>query len=89
MLGIPSALNGGVLETFISITDVLLIFGGFLVTFFMGWVVPRRLDSELDDSKVGIKTVRYLKFMMRWVAPPVIAFGLLISIFELLKGWIN
>ncbi len=84
ILGIPSALNGRVLETFISVTDILLIFGGFLVTFFMGWVVPRKLDSELKASKVGMKTTRYFKFMMRWISPPIIAFGLVISFFDLL-----
>ena len=89
ILGIPSALNGRVLETFISVTDILLIFGGFLVTFFMGWVVPRKLDAELKASKVGLKTTRYFKFMMRWISPPIIAFGLVISFFDLLKSWLN
>jgi len=27
--------------------------------------------------------------MMRWVSPPIIAFGLVISIFDLLKGWVS
>ena len=89
LLGIPSALNGRVLETFISVTDILLIFGGFLVIFFMGWVVPRKLDSELNASKVGMKTTRYFKFMMRWISPPIIAFGLVISFFDLMKSWLN
>jgi NSS family neurotransmitter:Na+ symporter len=26
---------------------------------------------------------------MRWVSPPIIAFGLVISIFDLLKGWVS
>ena len=61
----------------------------FMVTFFMGWVVPRKFNEELSDSKVGIKTTRYLKFMTRWVAPPIIGFGLFISAFDLLKGWVS
>ena len=68
---------------------VFLIFGGFLVTFFMGWVVPGKFNEELSDSKVGIKTTRYLKFMTSWVAPPIIGFGLFISVFDLLKGWVS
>ena len=90
LAGIPSALNLNILGTVDSIFGgVLLIFGGFLVTFFMGWVVPGKFNEELSDSKVGIKTTRYLKFMTRWVAPPIIGFGLFISVFDLLKGWVS
>ena len=90
LVGIPSALDLNILGTFDSIFGgVLLIFGGFLVSFFMGWVVPEKFNKELNTSKVGIKTTRYLKFMMRWVSPPIIAFGLVISIFDLLKGWVS
>ena len=90
LTGIPSALNLNVLGTVDSIFGgVLLIFGGFLVSFFMGWVVPTKFNEELNTSKVGIKTTRYLKFMMRWVSPPIIAFGLVISVFDLLKGWVS
>ena len=86
ILGIPSALDTTFLGTFDSIFNVLLILGGFLVAFLMGWVVPGKFNEELNVSKVSIKTTRYLKFMLRWVSPPVIAFGLVISIFDLLNG---
>ena len=89
VLGIPSALSTNVLGTFDSIFNILLIFGGFLVAFFMGWVVPSKFNEELNVSKVGLKTTRYLKFMTKWVSPPIIAFGLVISIFDLLKGWVS
>ena len=90
LAGIPSALNINILGTVDSIFGgVLLILGGFLVSFFMGWIVPGKLTEELSFSKVGIKTTRYLKFMLRWVSPPIIAFGLVISIFDLLKGWLS
>ena len=90
LAGIPSALNLNILGTVDSIFGgVLLIFGGFLVSFFMGWVVPAKFNEELNTSKVGIKTTRYLKFMMRWVSPPIIDFGLVISIFDLLTGWVS
>ena len=55
----------------------------------MGWVVPKKLDEELNISKVGIKMTRYLKFMTKWIAPPIIGFGLFISMFDLLKGWVS
>ena len=90
LAGIPSALNLNILGIIDSIFGgVLLIFGGFLVSFFMGWVVPGKFNEELNVSKVGIKTTRYLKFMTRWVSPPIIAFGLIISIFDLIKSWIS
>jgi len=90
LAGIPSALDLNILGTVDSIFGgVLLILGGFLVSFFMGWVVPSKLNEELNASKVGFKTNNYLNFMMKWVSPPIIAFGLLISIFDLVKGWTN
>jgi len=27
--------------------------------------------------------------MTRWAAPPIIGFGLFISVFDLLKGWVS
>ena len=90
LAGIPSALNLEILGTVDSIFGgVLLILGGFLVSFFMGWVVPGKLNEELNVSKVGTKTTRYLKFMTKWVSPPIIAFGFLVSVFDLLKGWVS
>ena len=90
IVGIPSALNLNTLGTVDSIFGgVLLIFGGFLVSFFMGWVVPGKLNEELTNSNVGVRSRKYLTFMLRWVSPPVIAFGLLISVLDLLRGWIS
>ena len=88
--GIPSALNLNILGRVDSIFGgVLLIFGGFLVSFFMGWVVPGKLDEELNSHKGGTKMTQYLKFMLKWISPPIIAFGLIVSIFDLIKGWVN
>ena len=66
----------------------LLIAGGFLITFFMGWVIPSKLDSELNVSKVGLKTTRYFKFMIKWISPPLTAFGLIVSMYYLLQSWV-
>jgi len=27
--------------------------------------------------------------MTRWIAPPIIGFGLFISVFDLLRGWVS
>ena len=45
ILGIPSAVDTNTLGTFDSVCNILLIFGGFLVTFFMGWVVPGKFNA--------------------------------------------
>ena len=88
LAGLPSALNLNFLSKVDSIFGgVLLIFGGFLVSFFMGWVVPSKFDEELNISNTASGTKRYLKIMLKWVSPPLIAFGLLISIFDLIKNW--
>ena len=90
LAGIPSALN----LNFLGIVDsifggVLLIFGGLLVSFFMGWVVPNKFEEELNSSGINSKLKFYIKFMLKWVSLPVIAFGLYVSVFDLIKSWIN
>ena len=90
LAGIPSALN----LNFLGIVDsifggVLLILGGLLVSLFMGWIVPSKFDEELRLSKLNSKINNYLKLSIKWIAPPVIAFGLYVSILDLVKSWIN
>ena len=90
LAGIPSALN----LNFLGIVDsifggVLLILGGLLVSFFMGWVVPNKFEEELNSSGINSKLKFYIKFMLKWVSLPVIAFGLYVSVFDLIKSWIN
>ena len=88
ILGIPSALSLDVLGKVDSIFGgVLLIFGGFLLAVFLGWIVPRRFDEDLASSNSNLKVRRYLKFMLRWVSPPVIAFGLIVSLVDLFQNW--
>jgi len=90
LAGIPSALN----LNFLGIVDsifggVLLILGGLLVSLFMGWIVPSKFNEELRLSKLNSKINNYLKLSIKWIAPPVIAFGLYVSILDLVKSWIN
>ena len=89
--GIPSALDLNILENVDAIfAGVLLIMGGFLVSFFMGWVVPNKFDEELKgSSKLNSNLNNYLKVSLKWISPPVIACGLYISLFDLIKGWIS
>tara|TARA_Y100001978_G_scaffold179998_1_gene175210 strand:- start:230 stop:454 length:225 start_codon:yes stop_codon:yes gene_type:complete len=68
-----------------SIARTALIGGGFLVAFLMGWVLPRSLESELENSGSSIKTKRYLKFMLKYVTPVIVAWGFLISLYDLVN----
>ena len=62
----------------------LLIGGGFLVAFLMGWVLPRSLERELENSGSSLKTKYYLKFILRYVTPVLVAWGFLISLYDLI-----
>ena len=89
VLGIPSAISLDFLGNMDGIFNVLLILGGFLISVLMGWVVPNRYDEDLSNSNSNLGVRKYLKFMLRWVSPPVIAFGLIVSIYDLAQGWIS
>ena len=85
IIGIPSVRSISFLDNLDSIARTLLVGGGFLVAFLMGWVLPRSLDSELENSGSSIKTRRYLKFMLRYVTPVIVAWGFLISLYDLIN----
>jgi len=89
LLGIPSALSTDLLGNIDSIVNVLLILGGFLVSFLIGWVLPNTLDKELTNSGSSLLTRNYLKFMLKYITPVFVAWGLIISTYDLLKGWIT
>ncbi len=87
LLGIPSALNTDLLGNIDAIANVLLILGGFLVSFLIGWVIPKTLDKELINSGSSLIIRNYLKFMLKYVTPILVAWGLIVSVYDLLKGW--
>jgi len=87
LLGIPSALSTDLLGNIDAIANVLLILGGFLVSFLIGWIIPKTLDKELTNSGSSLIVRNYLKFMLKYVTPILVAWGLIISIYDLLKGW--
>ena len=65
--------------------DILLLLGGFLISILIGWFVTRNYDNDLSESNSNIGVRRYLKFMLRWVSPIAIAFGLFVSVYDLVK----
>ena len=87
LLGIPSALSTDLLGNIDAIANVLLILGGFLVSFLIGWVIPKTLDEELINSGSSLIIRNYLKFMLKYVTPILVAWGLVVSVYDLLKGW--
>ncbi len=85
--GIPAAMDINFLGTMDAIFGgILLIFGGLLLSILLGWIVPRSFDEELLQSQSSKTTRGFLKFMLKWITPPVISFGLIISIIDLIKG---
>ncbi len=44
-------------------------------------------DADLADCETPKTVRRWLRFMLRWVSPPVIAFGLIVSVVDLVQKW--
>ena len=65
---------------------LLLILGGLLLALLLGWVVPERFRQDLAESGTSPLIRRLLLVVLRWVSPPVVAIGLVISLADLLKG---
>ena len=85
--GIPAAINIDILGKMDAIFGgLLLIFGGLLLSILLGWFFPKRFDDDLQQSESSLSSRLLLKFMLRWISPPVISFGLIVSIFDLFKG---
>ena len=88
VVGIPSAMNLDILGKMDGVFGgVLLILGGFVLSIFLGWIVPGRFDEDLAGCESNQRVRRYLKFMLRWVSPPAIAFGLIVSLIDLFNSW--
>ena len=84
LIGIPAALSDKILGNMASFLDLLLLLGGFLIAILIGWFTSRVFDEDLAGCNSNLRGRRYLKFMLRWVSPPVIAFGLIVSLIDLL-----
>ena len=89
LIGIPSVLSTNLLGNIDAIANILLILGGFLVSFLIGWVIPKTLDKELKNSGSSLLTRNYLRFMLRYITPILVGWGLIISIYDLLSGLVS
>ncbi len=88
LLGLPAVTSESALDFMISIFGgLLLVLGGFLLAILLGWVIPRRFDEDLEISDSPLLVRSLLKFMLKWISPPFIAFGLIVSIIDLLQKW--
>ena len=88
-IGVPSAINAGFIGKIDDLANILLILGGFLVSFLLAWVVPKILDTELINSGTSLITRNYLKFMLKYITPILISAGLLVTIKQTLIKWIG
>ena len=85
--GLPAATSLDVLGWMDSVFGgLLLILGGLLLALLLGWVVPNRFQDDLQISGTPVPLQRLLLVMLRWVSPPVVAVGLVISLVDLVNG---
>jgi len=85
--GLPAATSMEVLGWMDSVFGgLLLILGGLLLALLLGWVLPARFQAELTHSGSPLWLQRFLLVMLRWISPPVIAFGLVISVIDLIPS---
>ncbi|WP_320674753.1 sodium-dependent transporter [Prochlorococcus sp. MIT 1341] len=86
--GLPAALDLKTLGRMDAIFGgILLVFGGLLLTILLGWIFPRKFDLDLSNCNTSKPIRTSLKFMLRWISPPVICFGLIVSIYDLIYSW--
>lgn len=82
--GLPAATSMDVLGWMDSVFGgLLLILGGLLLALLLGWVVPDRFREDLAQSGTPPFLNQLLLVMLRWVSPPVVALGLVISVVDL------
>ena len=85
--GLPAATSLDVLGWMDSVFGgLLLILGGLLLALLLGWVAPNRFKEDLQGSGTPVPLQRLLLVMLRWVSPPVVAVGLVISLVDLVNG---
>ena len=85
--GLPAARSLDALGWMDSVFGgLLLILGGLLLSLLLGWVLPERFRKDLDASGTPPALQGMLLVMLRWVAPPVVAIGLVLSVLDLVKA---
>jgi NSS family neurotransmitter:Na+ symporter len=53
----------------------------------LGWQVPNRYRTDLLEARSDPRQVRALLWALRWVSPPAIGLGLVVSFTDLLRSW--
>lgn len=87
LAGLPPAISTEILSLMDTVFGgLLLILGSLLLAILMGWVVPHRLEEDLRGCSAPKWVRRCLRFMLRWISPPVMTAGLLASSIDLLFG---
>ena len=85
--GVPAATSLAVLDRMDSVFGgLLLILGGLLLALLLGWVVPDRFQQDLRESSTPAQLRRLLLVLLRWISPPVLALGLVVSLVDLLNS---
>jgi NSS family neurotransmitter:Na+ symporter len=88
VIGLPSALDVGVLERMDALFGgVLLLAGGLAMALLLGWQVPDRYRTDLLEAGSEACQVRVLLWALRWISPPAIGLGLVVSLSDLLRSW--
>ena len=88
VLGLPSALDVGVLERMDAVFGgVVLISGGLGLALLLGWGAPARFLEDLRQSGSSDALVRPLLWALRWLSPPAITVGLVVSVLDLARSW--
>ena len=85
--GLPAATSMEVLGWMDSVFGgLLLILGGLLLAVLLGWVLPDRFQKDLTQSASPLWLQRFLLVMLRWISPPVITLGLVVSVIDLVSS---
>jgi neurotransmitter:Na+ symporter, NSS family len=88
VIGLPSALDVAVLERMDALFGgVLLVAGGLAMALLLGWHVPGRYRADLLAAGSDPRQVQALLWALRWISPPVIGLGLVVSITDLVRSW--
>jgi 3-hydroxyacyl-CoA dehydrogenase len=88
VIGLPSALDVGVLERMDALFGgVLLLAGGLALALLMGWQAQGRYRTDLLQAGGDPGQVRGLLWALRWISPVAISVGLAVSLTDLVRSW--
>ena len=73
------------LQNLVLPRNIIAMMNHLLISILLGWIVPNRYDEDLANSNANLRVRKYLKFMLRWVSPPVIAIGLYLTVLSTIE----